>query len=92
MLEKETPTEATEFMLSDEGINFLKLIYREDRKNNFIAKVGYVRINGRNRELWQELKTIGEFTLWELIRDLNNIMKTRVIICWHFIAYIISTI
>lgn len=66
MLEKETPIEATEFMLSDNGINYLKQIYREDRKNNFIAKVDYVRINGRNRELWNELNDVGEFTLWDI--------------------------
>jgi len=65
MIKNDPPTEPTQFLLSAEGRNYLNQIYRQDKTNNFIAKVEYVPINGRKKELWEELEKIGEFVLWD---------------------------
>lgn len=65
MIKNDLPTEPTQFLLSNEGRKYLNQIYRQDKQNNFIAKVEYVPINGRKKELWEELEKISEFVLWD---------------------------
>lgn len=66
MIKREKPIEPVEFLPSIEGNNYLKQIFWENRKNNYIAKVVYFPINGRKRELWENLEKIGEFVLWDI--------------------------
>ena len=64
-------SEPTEFGPSPVGSEYLADIDRREirgpiHKNEFIAKVEYIGINGKNRKLWEELEAQGHFIYWDI--------------------------
>ena len=66
MRNRDLPERSVDFALSDIGYNYFTNIYDEYPKNKYIAKVEYHQIDGTQLPLWQELKDIEEFMLWDI--------------------------
>lgn len=66
MMYEEHATQNTDFDLSDAGVQYLRTIWNEPREISYIAEVEYIPINGRSRRLWDELKKMHEFELWNI--------------------------